>query len=994
MHIETIIRDEEDAVIREIKRMSVNELLGFIDPLKVDSFYELLKTVDFETIEEMMLSLSIFFEDEELAKAVGTQLAEAGYEAAMLRQQEKDMLKAGGFERKLSNRSCYKQETVIRREAVYDKDGNIVKQRWNGGTDLRAAGIMRLALEYIQGELDSPPLFSIQNHLPMKEDDESAANERARMEISAEAWGKMRGFGVAVSGGRIGWMRDSEAWHWLGRMFPNMIDARAYNHSLNAPVLPGGFMKLNVKLTEIKSVDSEGNIISANTDGCGRIHPKHPLFAQLWRPGGYCVIQFRFINENNTFAKGILVPDERCLTDDGEPDIWMDWLQVKGVNKQHAKNNKKAGVEKRMDGYIGVIRAWDRPQRLRWSFEQLQFIKNNQETQEIISKWVDEAFTKMLRQGINGLLAGIARDNPQLNAIVEMATQIAQQSESGFNLMQISMLKKAVETRLQKVLYFIAQGAGHYSKQYVAVLDDGVPEGYVVAAGFKPGTEVVFHRFPTLLPQAIIKLKVMAPLPHHKVQGKGVRFAAYFNTKDLVHKAQGDSDGDLIGLTSDPGALILANNKIGNDRTYLVEPEGKPIFMPFNDEESLHYMSGDPRGNVGGMCIHQAKLLAVGDLAGAIAMAFPYQEAVDQAKKVIEATDFREAANLDSWTKCKDGYKFNTRIPKEEWDQPGIPEEMISEWVASRLKDAGIVDLKAQNPIAWRKANKRLKPSEWQLTNVKGNWSGGNLVHHCNNYGWHKWQEISDQFQFDNIEEVEIADLLYKFLQSKDIHFEQMRMSFIEYRNTVRNESGLNEFGKTMKRIKSNSRDEKDERGMIHSAEKDLQLKMAKMSMPQIELIWRMENTDVWLDSSTGQILEFYILPQHMTEEEAKKQRANNPNNAFRALAVPGGEISTLMGAKYEVGCTFLTGANAHRIEKLVSIAMSEENPEKKMTEIIFNGKLHGQQQKDKEKNPIHGRDCPFCKATLQDALVAAQRKKRSAVEHQFIRRIISTMNK
>ena len=998
------IQNEEISVLNWIRKVKPKHITSIVPIKWAASIATYMNNLQLDSLDQFQGEMEKYFDEhlnedaseediEVMAYSITTRILSLGYDSCLAKEEQKTQLAAEKMERKLSNRAKYQMETVLRREGVM-ADGEIIKTRWNGTTDLKAGGLMRLAIEHKLGKQEQPPVFAIQNNLPMQtETRDDGTISFTRPEINPEEWTKMMESNIIISGERLGWLRTSPAWRWLKHLFPKVIDCRAYNHSLNAPVLPGGFMAdVPVKLTTIKTINQQGEEISAETDGCGRIHPDHPLFKQLERPGGICVIQFRFINLKGLFVKGILVPDERCVSADGEPEIWFDWMQVKGRNKADAKQRAENNDEILTTGYIGIIQAWDRPRTLKWSFEQLQMFKLNPETCNIIEEWVEEAYENLLGEGINSLLTSIAADNPQLRLVLQLADKVSNYKPE-FSVTQIQMVRNAMIERLQRTLYFIAQGAGKHGKQMVAVIDNGIPEGYIVAAGYKPGSEVVVHRYPTLLPQAMMKLTVMAPLPHHKVDGKVVRYAIYMNSRDLTDKAQGDSDGDIMGITADPRVLQLMEHRIGDNRVFMVEPEGHKFETLTDSPEGLLYMSGNPRGNVGGMCLHQARMFAIGDYEAAVAMAFPYQEAVDLAKKKMIFTDWREATDFSAWTEKNGRYYFHKPLSKAEYSGDNLPEEMIRNWINGRLKYAGITDPKAQNAIAWRRGNKRINPNNWEKCALLGNWEGGNLVHYCHDIAQEIWQRDADQFDFD-VEIVDISNILGMLLKSINIKFTPMQISWRQYL-VLRQNSGLREFGQEMRKAMQSDTHEEDRQQRINTALINLNGKLQKLNVAEMECIWRMELSDTF---SYGRGDSRYYTneppPDCKTQAAIEEARVNNPNLAFRAVASPASIIMNLLDIEHAESCPFLEGENAHRITTIISRAIADENPEKKLTEMIFNSKLHAEKVKNSAGEAIHGRDCPHCTATLHNSLIRELRKERRTAEYGFIRVLVSYLNK
>lgn len=1007
--------------------------------------------VDFETE----------LEDEDaiqgLAGAFATRLVEWAWEEARKAEETRAKKKARKMERRLQNRSRYLPEMVMSRESILNKDGSLKKNRWNGITDLKSGGTLRLAVEAIYGQQEIPVMFAIQNNMPeMAVMDDRGDIDMVKPDIEEERFEEMRRMGIVASGYRLGISAKDEdgnelpGWTWAKRLFPQAIDLRAYIHSLNAPTLPGGFGKFDVKFTTIMTLDSDGNPISAETDGCGRIHPNHPLFAQLQRPGGPCIIQIRYINPAGTFAKGILVPDERCRTADtwklemylpgsdmdgepdevvidgvdldipehilrafdyaddtviidagvryrlvqimGEPQIWFDWMQVKGSKKSYAKRMSKLQRERDASGYIGVIAAWDRPRTLKWSFEQLQMFHVNPTTIRIAKEWIDEAYESFFGDGIDGLEAQLGRDNQQLKLVIQLACAINNLGIE-FSSSQVPMVRRALDERVGRLLYFIAQGCGKNSKQLTAVRDQGVPEGHVVVAGFKPGTQVVVHRYPTHLPQCMMKLTVAKPLPHHKVDGRVVRNAIYMNKRDLTDRAQGDSDGDVMGVTSDPRALELMEHIIGDGRVKLVEPEGEKFEMKTDSAAGLSYIMGKPMGPVGIMCIWQAQLYAVLAETEAEAMAFPYQEAIDCNKRKVTPTNFPALADGTAWMahpECPDRYHYTERLAQDFSDEDEFM-KFVGSWVRGVLAKRGIKvkGAEKQNVIAWRRSSKRINPRTWMKCEEIGKWRGGNLVHEAHDYALEVWKKYEHLFNFDG-PEVELSDILSRLLKAQGLEFTPLQIDWFQYSRTLRDKSGLAKFGSTMKTIMGKSMGDKERQAQVNTAIIELNATLSDLTLAEVECIWRMENTETYRgkDRYSGQVT--YYSPDHGL---GQLPQANNPNHAFRAVTHPGSIIMEMLGLSEGADtCPFLTGDNKYRVDILISRCCKDDNPHARLTEMIFNSTRHAKEIKVNGEG-IPGHQCPECTTTLHNALIRRLRAERTTAEHNYIRKMCGALN-
>lgn len=857
----------------------------------------------------------------------------------------KKALKIARLSKRVENRLQYLNTPVFN---FYNKN-NVAEENWNEGfrwkfdTEVRGCGLM----DHISGmkELVTVPLLV---DLSAPEGEEHVAEE-----AWSKALGRISDIGWACSKQKLLWNRNSDGWAMAVELFPNAVELNAYNHGLNAPVVPGGYMdEVEVRLCNVK--DNEGNLL--DSDGSGRIHPLHPLFIQMGRTTSCYPIQIRFANRTRTFCKGILVPDERCVSADGTPEIWMDWQQVKGYNKKHAKTFRGADKSVVTKGHLGVIQVWDSPSKIDWSFEQLENIQTNDETRKIITDRVTAAMKQMERGGIMGLAERVAKDSKVAMLALKV---IASMNDMGLDInpLQFPLMKSQILDRLGKQLWWISQGAGMQMDRYVAVQDASVLPGKCVLRDFPVGTKIAAMRYPVVLTQGLATLEVQTPQPHHLVGGEVVPFAIYMNPADLTGCLMGDDDGDTVGVSADEDIVKLWSQTIDSQR-YAIEPKGEPIFLDPNSTEGLLYLSKDHRDDVGKLTIMRTKLLAVGDLRGAVAISCLIQEAIDRAKRVVVWTDWRLAADINYWGET-DG-TLHYKGPKLTGN---LPIEEIQKWVSIRVhKYGGLIKGEKSNVIGWRsqftkegsaRAAKRVNPRTWMTCADAGNWDGGNLVHHSNDTALLLWKEMEGRFLPADSEPQDISKLMRQALALLELEVDgeiisinqayYPEMTWAQYQ-TYREEWGIQGFLSRLKTCLS-KKDEADKLMSIDQLVEERAEQMKSMGeavgelevVARMELMWRMETSN---DRSEG-------------------LGEGNLNAALYSICYTESPLLTWLGIEQpKDGCPFLTSV---RIKAIMDQCLNKPEPVQALMTAIQNSTRHEQEIKDDEGNGIPGWCCQDC---------------------------------
>lgn len=925
------------------------------------------------------------------------------------------------LEMRATNRSLYlPQVTLIYEET---KDGG--RRRWRFETDLISTGILPRMLEAEGHKVEGEPLsLRIVNKLPLVKDENGRLTNQQEP-IPTEEYSVLREHGWLPSQENLAWNWGNEALRTtLLNTFPKVIHFGAYNHRLNSPLIPGGFLeKIEVKFSNPMAIDAQPQNTAEVTvaalaemagetprffrdqgcDGAGLYNPTHPLMSELVSRYGKVCFQITLLRADGLFAKGIVVPREDMKDDES---IVLDMAQVKGAWKDRVQEGQ---VEQGC--YVGIMKSWDRISYFPGSFELLEFIRPNKdsaEVQDALNSLVNEAIDNIAKDGVDGLLAEIAKDDEHLKLIVKIIAQIRAHG-TNLNPMSVSMVRAAIEDKLKAKLWVIAQGAGIKGRQYVTVLDNTVPEGTCVLSGFKPGHDVAIWRFPCVLPQGLVTCRVSPPSPHHMVGGKPIAHTIFLNPRDLFARMQGDDDGDIVGVSNDPRVLTLFKHR-ASERVYLIEPKGAKFDTVTDCEAGYKYLETDPRGPVGLTTIWQAQLLACGDWWGAIAMGVLNQEAIDAAKNKIEWTDVAKASIHTMWEENSEGNMVLSQKAKLAEDLCGVdpllpqgwPGDYTRGWVKSRLQRYGCIQDKKikMNPLAWRvqeeevdgqwlKLKKRVNPSYMQLCFEKaGGFTGGNLVHKCHDMmccAWQKHKSVWDSMFAEADIAKDVRDLLFTLLEQKGRKTELVKHNWKDYME-LRERSGIEDFGSKFKKILQG--EESDARfGAIEALTQEFHFTLKGLSAAELATIWYWELTPTWVTRAKGQEPTF----SHDKPDDGKSWKKNKENHAFRAISFPGSPILPLLGIETEEGCSWLV--QEERGQKLTQWAMARKNPFQKLAEFSFKNVSHGDTVKS-EGNRCEFQQCRHCMEYLTTSVIRSWRASKTQGEKEYMCELIPKLNK
>ena len=181
---------------------------------------------------------------------------------------------------------------------------------------------------------------------------------------------------------------------------------------------------------------------------------------------------------HGVFIKGILVPDDRCVDDEGRPTIWVDWLQIKGKHKDlaKAKCGLKTGafdpvtrvlvkpelLEESLVGegyFMGILQRWDRKGTIKWCFEILERVEDSNANRQRVVEFVSEALQELEdKGGLYGILADKSKDDQKLQLITSLCEKLSERSGVFVDPLKVPYVWDFVQDELQRKLYHLRIG--------------------------------------------------------------------------------------------------------------------------------------------------------------------------------------------------------------------------------------------------------------------------------------------------------------------------------------------------------------------------------------------------------------------------------------------------------------------------------------------------------------------------------------------------------
>ena len=734
--------------------------------------------------------------------------------------------------------------------------------------------------------------------------------------------------------------------------------------------------------------------VPQETDGSGLYNPNHPMWAELVGKYGAVPFQFSAIREDGLFCKGIVVPRDglSCA-------IQLAPNQIKGALKGKIQEGQvETGV------WLGIMNAWSKPGTLPIGFQILEMVgMKNPLTKEVVEDLISENMARLCSKGADGLLQEVAREDEHLSLVVKLLMALKGQGVS-VNPLAVEMVQKAIQRRMKKALYAQAQGLGVRGRQLVAVLDASLTPGTVVLPGEKYESDVAIWRYPTLLPQGLVTAVVVRPSKHHLLEGKPIRNTIFMHPQDLTLCLQGDDDGDIVGVSSDPRMVHLFKNRYTDNR-FQIEPKGIKYLPPTLSVEGRKYGVRDPMGPIGLTCNWQAKLFACGDWPGALAMAVINQYSVDSAKRMVAWPDPAKISQMSYW-ELRDGIfhlRDDAKLDPEAYEGEAFPMRYYRKWVNKRLEALGIRPTdegEMPEPMAWRlqwegpeqtPCPKRISGKDWVPNHYKDGGfhrlHRGNWVHYAHDYAHGEWKQYEaswEEMMGGKLDSVALRDVPYQLLAGKGMVRQPTCSTWQEYKE-LQERSGIVAFGREFKRLKAQNLGEEIEQLKVTELLNNLYFSFRSCTADELLTIWYWEMTDVWSSGNAGG------APQYSEYPVSGWTKVNRPNYAFRVATFPGSPILAALGIEEGRACGFIREGKMH--DRVAEWALKQAKPWEALAGKMWANTTHGQARRDEQGNPIPFHQCSQCADDLRTTTVRLWRRQYAAQSEQELKSLISRLN-
>ena len=990
-----------------MKKREFHTIKGLTTAQMVDVAYEGVATLardienlTWETREEFM----------------ATKYAERAVEVAeQIVAEQKATARREKSERKLQNRGGYVPTIDVE---ITARPSGTVKMGFKHGLD--NPGLMERVLRQKGVDSAAPVVLNMLNKLPKDADGQQYELPHAEVQ-------NFRKFGYMVSGGKTLWnFNIPELKALFTTAFPTAIDFASYNRRFRAPLVSGGFLP-GVQVL-VKNISVGG--VRQEVDGSGLYDPEHQDMKDLVERYGAIAFQLTAVHDCGTVFKGVICP--RRGINEGEPTaaaIHFDHLQVKGGKKAAHKAAAKLDGDQTqvLDGvYIGIMKSKVDEGRVSNCFQTLEQIEaktveDRSVIADIVEAKVNEAIDKIGKIGPSGLLGRACSQDQQLRRLAQFIKSANEACpEAQVNPMDVPFLRAKVESSLGRSLWSPANGGGMSGHYPMVVIDTTVQRGTVVIKGIPVGRKLACWRFPTILAQGLLVLEAAEAAEHHMIDNQVIGGVMFMNPFDITTCQQGDDDGDEVGISLDPRVIEMFEHRRGSE-IYHIEPVGEKFEHETLSEDGLKYIAGDPMGPVGQLTIMKAKLTAVGSHDWALAFAVGVQEAIDSQKNLVRATDPNRAKDVKNWHRDEQGelhihykvdgqYITNNFLTEEAGEFPLelystiCDQEMVAKnCIRVQKNEDGTKTVKPGWPLGWRtqveekegadgnvvrkKLRKSIAVNNWRYSLDKQNGDAYNWVHYAHDCALERWEKWGESFK--STKPLDAVDLLEKMLANAGHVITAIDMDFGDYVRTLRKSSGLEEYGKAMKRILSDQRLEEQARlSRIDQASAELNLRLSKLSVEEQLSIWRMEMTPTWYYVKKGHV---YVHDLEEVREDVRTYPANNVNNAFRAATAEGGQLMELLGLKSEGTCDFLSEKDLGT--KTALWALSKPKPYHVFSNFVAANKTHGNAVSDENGERVELEDCKHCMHVLKTSLVREVRSRKSAREIDAVKRLNTAFN-
>jgi hypothetical protein len=776
---------------------------------------------------------------------------------------------------------------------------------------------------------------------------------------------------------------DKSLYAMLTKLFPRAVDMRAYISSFMSPLKAGGlWIDASVKLTTITSYNKDGQTIPAGCDGSGRIHSKHPLLQYLkgWNSKDCPATQFRGVNfSTGLFAKGVFVVDDRCLDDDGNPDIWVDWAQIKGLQKAEAKECIGKNIHRRDVMTIGIIDVFRRHNpKMNFSFQSLQIMENVPSTRALAERWVDESLDAFVTNGGPlGMLENIAANDPQIDLILRLKDQLKEKLgldvTTPEGIAAIPFVHNRLEDNLGRMRYHNAQGAGVKELTKVLVIDNGLESGTCAirsTGGKYPiGSLVALVRPPIVTPHNQVVLKIVEPLTHMRVRGQVPLCVIFMTLLDTLIMFA-DDDGDIASVCDDKELIEnLQKNKIdfgfGQDALYRIEPEtweGDPkAKISSSSLVGMVMLEGDGRGPVGLVCVLKAAAIAEEVDMLPLAMAVIEQCAIDAAKHSTMYPDPRMLVQRRNWEKDSEGWwkpKSGTGLSREDMGtyrgyqgNSQVESWMDGEHISTNLLQQFVRDLcggrMLKDQLSWRVKSKRLTSETDSEYPVKAKYE--NLVHHTARYATEEWNKMYEGTEAGI--EFSAQDLIPKLLSMQVTPLDKQT-----YKRTLHRSSGMQAYGVELKKILALGYEREERRLKIDAVYTALLNSLRKLSVGELVQIW---------------VTEWNLALNTKHENRVK----GHINRAYRAVLWEGSPVLKALGLESSSRCEFMGTERMLKTKEWINnrvLALRQDGVPATAFDVARDSILKS--KKHEEETGVRLADCPTCSNLIRDMIVGDHR--------------------
>jgi hypothetical protein len=461
-----------------------------------------------------------------------------------------------------------------------------------------------------------------------------------------------------------------------------------------------------------------------------------------------------------------------------------------------------------------------------------------------------------------------------------------------------------------------------------------------------------------------------------------------------------------------------------------IEPQGLKKIIHWDSNQGMEYGSTtDPRGPVGLTTIFLAEMRAIGDRQAAAALAISNQEAIDQAKRQVDYTDwtkicpFMPGVSAIRDEKGMFQYHFpgsnNTREQKTE----DFPLKQLQEWRLNRLIKAGLTwrlndkgqQVLTQNVLGWRiheevvqvngqakrqRLRKRIDYTQWKSTREKQNGClHQNLVHVIADTCLDAWLKLGGSEIMDTAQKVcDLYPILPAICKAKGIPWSPPTVDWKTFQGLLK-KAGITQYKADIKSVMVGATVEvKSIR--IEQANAKMTDSMAQISIVEIQAMWEMIHRPWVYAYPNGSKGKRQLMLASEVPSGMKVFPACNPLDLYRALATERSWWATVVSETAHDKCHFLdtivNGGKYNGLSRLVATMAyitSYPDPAHKLAELVANNTSHGNEIKSDEGHSVEMWQCAECRERLRYALASTLRSMRTSKTNEFLKRMTTTAN-